>query len=99
MAQPIEYLNLQTGKKIVLEGLSEELEKFYRQAVKKFMENVEWMRFEEFVFGARSPLHGRHQSHQALLRDPLYLALKDMWQQLGVQQGKMKRTIEGARYA
>lgn len=70
---------------------------FYTEAIRKFAENVDWMAFDEFSFGSRSPLYKRHDTHQAILKDPLYLVLKDMWLQLGVQQGKIKRSLNERR--
>lgn len=84
------YLNSDTGVAIELVKLTNEEEKFYRQAVEKFRENIDWLTFEEFVFGVMSPLYVGRESHLDVVKDPLYLALEDMWLQLGVQQGMVK---------
>lgn len=83
------YKNLRTGTFINLRKLSTELKDFYDRAFQAFMDNVDWMKFDDLVFGPSSPLYRRHKSHRAMLSDPLYKALKDMWLQLGVQQGKV----------
>ena len=56
----------------------------------KFRKNVDWLVFEEFVFGPMSPLYSERKSRLEVIEDPLYLALEDMWLQLGVQQGMVK---------
>ncbi|SRR6266568_7106659 len=60
---------------------------FLRQAEQKYRSNANWFEFEDFAFGMRSPLFSRHRSHLDVLRHPLYLALKEMWLDLGVRQG------------
>jgi hypothetical protein len=67
--------------------LSPEESDFLRQAEKKYRSNAHWFEFEDFAFGMRSPLFSRHRSHLDVLRHPLYLALKEMWLDLGVKQG------------
>ncbi len=67
--------------------LSPEERDFLRQAEKKYRSNTNWFEFEDFAFGMRSPLFSRQRSHLDVLRHPLYLALKDMWLDLGVRQG------------
>jgi hypothetical protein len=69
------------------EGLSPEERDFLRQAEKKFRSNANWFEFEDFAFGMRSPLFSRQRSHLDVLRHPLYLALKEMWLDLGIRQG------------
>ena len=86
------YVNLQTGVKIVLDSLTDAERNFYRQALKKFQENSKWLAFDEFAFGMRSPIYFHRNSHRDVLKDPLYLALKDMSLQLGVQQGMIARS-------
>jgi hypothetical protein len=87
----MEYVNLQTGLRIKLDSLTEVEKKFYRQALKRFHENAEWLAFDQFAFGMESPIYSRHRSHLEVLKDPLYLALKDMSLQLGTQQGRVAR--------
>lgn len=69
------------------EVLSSEEHDFLRQAERKFRSNTNWFEFEDFAFGMRSPLFSRQRSHLDVLRHPLYLALKEMWLDLGVRQG------------
>src|SRR5437763_15026717 len=69
------------------DSLSSEERVFLRQAEKKYRSNTNWFEFEDFAFGMRSPLFSRHRSHLDVLRHPLYLALKEMWLDLGVKQG------------
>lgn len=86
----MKYVNQVTGFEIELVGLTEKKEKFYQQAVGKFRKNTDWFAFEEFGFGLMSPLYVGRKSHLEVMGDPLYLALEDMWLQLGVQQGMVK---------
>ena len=37
-----------------------------------------------------SPLYSGRKSRREVVEDPLYLALEDMWLQLGIQQGMVK---------
>lgn len=88
----MEYINLETGLRINLDNLTADEKKFYQQAIKRFRENTHWGSFDEFAFGNRSPIYNRRRSHINVLESALYLVLKDMWIQLGVQQGMIKRT-------
>jgi hypothetical protein len=88
----MEYVNLETGLRVNLDGLTPEEKKFYRQALKRFQENTSWLAFDEFAFGMGSPIYSRQRSHLDVLKSALYLALKDMSLQLGVQQGLVART-------
>jgi len=88
----MEYINLETGLRINLDNLTADEKKFYQQAIKRFRENTFWWSFDEFAFGTRSPIYNRRRTHIDVLENPLYLVLTDMWLQLGVQQGKVKRT-------
>src|SRR5437763_7417156 len=69
------------------DSLSSEERVFLRQAEKKYRANTNWFEFEDFAFGMRSPLFLRTRSHLDVLRHPLYLALKEMWLNLGENQG------------
>jgi hypothetical protein len=88
----MEYVNLETGARINIDDLSAEDKKFYKQAIQKFRENTNWLAFDEFAFGIRSPIYHGRRSHFEVLQSALYLVLKDMSLQLGVQQGLIKRT-------
>ena len=68
-------------------ALSAEELQFLREAEKKYRANANWFDFEDFAFGMRSPLFSRQRSHLDVLSHPLYLALKEMWLDLGVKQG------------
>lgn len=87
----MEYVNLQTGARIDISKLSSAEKQFYRQALKKFQRNTDWLAFDDFAFGVRSPIYDRRRSHLDVLKSPLYLALKDMSLQLGIQQGLISR--------
>jgi len=87
----MEYINLETGVRINLDSLTAEEKKFYKQAIKRFRENTKWLSFDEFAFGMRSPIYNGRRSHIEVLENPLYLALKDISLQLGVQQGLIRR--------
>ena len=71
----------------VADTLTTEERDFLRQAEKKYRANTNWFEFEDFAFGMRSPLFLRTRSHLDVLRHPLYLALKEMWLNLGEKQG------------
>lgn len=87
----MKYTNAQTGLEIALKQLSRAQKEFYARALELFRCNTSWLEFEEFAFGSRSPLYESSESHVEVLKDPLYLALEDMWLELGVQQGAAKR--------
>ena len=95
----MEYVNLGTGVRVNLDDLTPEEKKFYRQAVKKFQENTKWLSFDEFAFGMRSPIYSGRRSHIDVLKNGLYLALKDISLQLGVQQGLIARTRKSEKRA
>jgi hypothetical protein len=98
-AVEMEYVNLETGVRINLDELTPEEKKFYRQALKKFQENTEWFSFDEFAFGMRSPIYKGRRSHVDVLKSELYLALKDISLQLGVQQGLITRRKKSEKRA
>lgn len=83
----MEYVNLESGVKINLNHLTEAEERFYLQALTRFQQNVKWLDFDDFVMGMKSPIYSGKRSHHEVLRHPLFLALKDMSLQLGIQQG------------
>ena len=88
----MEYVNLETGVKINLNGLSAAEKRFYRQALKKFQQDVNWLEFDEFVLGMKSPIYSGKRSHLEVLRHPLFLALEDMSLQLGIRQGMIAKS-------
>ena len=87
----MKYVKLANSKRIDLDGLTDVEINFYLRAQKKFHDNTDWLSFDEFAFSMRSPLFAGKKSHLEVLKSPLYLALKDMSLQLGVQQGKIAR--------
>ena len=95
----MEYLNRQTRVRVNLDGLTSEEKKFYKQALKRFQENTNWLAFDELAFGMQSPIYRRQRSHMDVLKSALYLALKDMSLQLGVQQGLIARTKKAEKRA
>lgn len=95
----MDYVNLETGARVNLGGLTSEEKRFYRQALKRFQENTNWLAFDEFAFGMSSPIYSRQRSHIDVLKSALYLALKDMSLQLGVQQGLVARTKRSEKKA
>src|SRR5713226_9498467 len=95
----MEYVNLETGVRINLDDLTPEEKTFYKQAIKKFQENTKWFSFDEFAFGMRSPIYNGRRSHIDVLKSGLYLALKDISLQLGVQQGLIRRTKKSEKRA
>lgn len=84
------YANFETGFEVDLDYLTAEERKFYDDAIERFRRNAHWLDFDEFAFGMRSPIYTGERSRLAVIKKPLYLALKDMWLQLGVQQGMIR---------
>lgn len=60
---------------------------FLQRARENFERNMDWLAFEEFAFGMHSPLFAQTRSHRDVRENPLYVALRDMWLELGVRQG------------
>ncbi len=83
----LKYVNPKTKLSIELGSLTDSERAFYEKAVRQFRRNVDWFSFDEFVFSPKSPIYARRRSHLEVLRNPVYLALRDMWLRLGVQQG------------
>lgn len=69
--------------------LTPDEESFLHRAERKFADNADWFEFEDFAFGSRSPLYSKTRSQKDVLAHPLYVALKDMWLELGVRQGRV----------
>lgn len=84
------YQNPRTGIRIDLATLSDEEQRFYRAAKQRFDSGIAWFDFDDFAFGRSSPLYQGRVSHHDVLQDPLYIALKDMWLELGVRQGRVR---------
>jgi len=83
----MKYTNPRSGLTIQLDALNEEEKRFFQLAHREFRKNVPWLAFDELAFGMRCPLFSRRRSYPNVLEHPLFLALKDMSIQLGVQQG------------
>src|ERR1041385_5403319 len=77
------------------EALTADERAFLQHARRKFEEGVDWLEFEDFAFGSRSPLYAPARSHQDVLQHPLYVALKEMWLDLGVRQGRIAVGTKG----
>ncbi|MEA2463493.1 MAG: hypothetical protein QOJ98_1240 [Acidobacteriota bacterium] len=77
------------------DGLTPEEQHFLTRAQAKFAESMNWLEFEDFAFGPRSPLFSRTRSQQDVLKHPLYTALREMWLELGVQQGRVAAPAKG----
>jgi hypothetical protein len=84
------YQNPRTGIRIDLPSLNHAEQTFYRAAKQRFDDGVPWFDFDDFAFGRSSPLYRGRTSHHEVLQHPLYVALKDMWLELGVRQGRVR---------
>jgi hypothetical protein len=84
------YRNPRTGIRIDLAALTHEERNFYRAAKERFDSGTAWFDFDNFAFGQGSPLYRDRSSHHEVLQHPLYVALKDMWLELGVRQGRIR---------
>ena len=87
----MKYENSATNFEVDLSDLSDDKKAFFKEALTKFRKGVDWVTFEDFVFGSNSPVYSGHKSHLDVFADPLYLALEDMWLELGVKQGMVRR--------
>ncbi|HYR30056.1 MAG TPA: hypothetical protein VEU30_16420, partial [Thermoanaerobaculia bacterium] len=66
-----------------LSKLSPDETAFLARARANFAKNMNWLEFEEFAFGMRSPLFSRQRTHKVVRENPFYTALRDMWLELG----------------
>ena len=73
-----------------IDSLPEDEAHFYRIAMRKYREKMNWMAFDDFVFGPGSLMYKAIKSRARVIGTPMYEALKAMWLQLGVQQGMIK---------
>ena len=87
LAQRMRYLNRDSGLQIDLSHLDSERKRFYQSALEKLDQNIPWLEFEDFAFSFGSPVFRASQNRRAVLSDPLYLVLKNMWLRLGIRQG------------
>jgi hypothetical protein len=81
------YHNRESGLEINLGELDTEKKHLYERAQKLFRSNASWFAFEQVVFTYTSPLFHRSRNRADVFNDPLYKALKEMWLQLGIDQG------------
>ncbi|HKS25632.1 MAG TPA: hypothetical protein VJZ76_22780 [Thermoanaerobaculia bacterium] len=81
------YHNKESGVDVDLGPLDDEKRRLFEAAYGRFRQNTSWFEFEQLVFSWTSPLFRSAKSRSDVLNDPLYLALKDMWLQLGINQG------------
>ena len=81
------YHNKESGVNVDLGTLNDEKRRLFEAAHERFRKNTNWFEFEQLVFSFTSPLFRNAKSRAEVLTDPLYTALKDMWLQLGINQG------------
>jgi len=81
------YLNRKSGLSIDLGDLDSDKRRLFKTAQDHFRDNANWFEFEQFVFSYTSPIFNKSRGRADVLGDPLYAALKDMWLQLGIDQG------------
>jgi hypothetical protein len=81
------------GKPSDVPALTAEERTFLARASDKYHANVNWLEFEEFAFGMRSPIYAKKQSHPNVVEHPLYVALKGLWLDLGVRQGRIAPAV------
>jgi hypothetical protein len=90
------YHNPTSGITIDLGHLDADKKRFFETAQKQFRKNANWFEFEQLVFSYTSPVFHRSRNRADVLNDPLYHSLKDMWLQLGIQQGFVTAVSESA---
>jgi hypothetical protein len=90
----MKYVNDYTGKEFLLNDLTPEESAFYRRALEYFHSGMAWLSFDEFAFGPSSPIYKGKKKPQEVVKHPLFLVLKDMSVELGISQGKIKRSPE-----
>ena len=70
---------------------------FYRQAYSYFKKGMDWRSFHSFAFGLQSPIYANRRSQKEVTARPLFLALRDMWLQLGINQKRVAPWLKVAR--
>jgi hypothetical protein len=90
------YHNPDSGLRIDLTSLDADQKRFYQSAIEQLDANVDWIEFENFAFSFGSPVFKSSRDRQEVLKDPLFLALKDMWLRLGIRQGMVAPSKEKA---
>jgi hypothetical protein len=81
------YHNPKSDLDIDLGHLDADKRRLFETAHEKFRQNTNWFEFEQLVFAYTSPLFNRAKNRADVVSEPLFLALKDMWLQLGIDQG------------
>jgi len=81
------YHNPKSGFEIDLGHLDAEKRRLFDASQEKFRKNVSWFEFEQVFFSYSSPIFSRAKNRADVLNEPLFHALKDMWLQLGIDQG------------
>jgi hypothetical protein len=79
-----------TNRALDRKALSEAQHRFYREALRLYRKRIHWFDFWNFAFGAGSPLYEGSRSLSNVLDTPLEKALREMWLDLGVQQGMVQ---------
>ena len=78
----MQYVNPNTGQRIELGDVNGRRRRVYEIAAVKFVGNANWFAFEKFVCE-----HFTFPDMSIGAADPVFLALADMWLQLGINQG------------
>lgn len=91
------YHNPRSGFEVDVGELDEEKKRFFDVALKLFRKNANWFEFEQLVFSYTSPIFSRSRNRADVVHDPLFKALKDMWLQLGIDQGFVAATTSDER--
>jgi len=81
------YHNPKSDLEIDLGHLDAEKRRIFDAAQEKFRKNTNWFEFEQIVFSYTSPIFSRAKNRADVVNEPLFHALKDMWLQLGIDQG------------
>jgi hypothetical protein len=81
------YHNPKSGLDIDLGPIDAEKRRLFDTAQEKFRKNTNWFEFEQLVFTYTSPIFSRAKNRADVVNEPLFHALKDMWLQLGIDQG------------
>lgn len=74
-------------------SLTAEEHRLYRRAIGYFESGMNWLSFDEFAFGAASPIYKGKKKPQEVIAHPLFLALKDMSIELGIRQGQIRGSV------
>src|ERR1044072_8832829 len=81
------YHNPKSGLDLDLGHIDADKRRLFETASEMFRKNTSWFAFEQLIFSYTSPLFRKSKSRADVINEPLFLALKDMWLQLGIDQG------------